>query len=248
MKNWLVIFLALAATSPSKAQDKKFVIGAGIDPGISWVQPENSHYTSEGVVFSFSYGLSFDYYFSENYGLSSGLQVMNWGGKVSYPDLFPQGASSELVQVRSSSEYRYSAVSVPLYLKLKTNPIGYNSYFAEFGFSFLFPYKTSINTQSTYSDGTSTDRGTASIFDNTPFASVNLYLGAGIEIPISGNTKAQISLQFLNGISSLSKGKAYKTDGNGNVTEEEINNGGAPSGEKLVYYLKGLYLNFKVVF
>ena len=244
MKKWFLIFLTTVVALNSQAQDKKFAIGGAINPGISWLQPENSHFTSEGAVFSFSYGLNFDYYFSENYALSSGLQVMNWGGKVSYPDLFPQGASTELAQVRSTSEYRYSAVSVPLYLKLKTNPIGYNSYFAEFGFSFLFPFKTSISTTSTYQDGTSTDRGTESIFDNTPFVSVNLYLAAGIEIPISGNTKAQISLQFLNGISSLSNGKAFKTDGNGNVTDEEINNGGVPSGEKLVYFLKGLYLNF----
>jgi hypothetical protein len=249
MKYWIiVILLILVVTQNSIAQDKSFVIGITVNPGVSWMQPENSYFTSEGAVFSFGYGLDFDFYFSKNYALSTGLQVLNWGGKASYPDLYPQGASSELTQVRSTSEYKYSALQVPLFVTLKTNPIGYNSYFAEFGFSFLFPYKTAISTTSTFPDGFSTDRGTSSIFDNTPFASVNIYLGAGIELPISGKTKVKISLQFLNGISSLSSGKAFKTDGNGNVANEEIENGGVPSGEKLVYFLKGLYINFRVVF
>jgi hypothetical protein len=248
MKNWIIILLTLVVIQKANAQDKVFVIGASVNPGISWMQPENSYFNSEGVVFSFGYGLGFNFYFTKNYALSTGLQIQNWGGKVSYPDLYFKGASSELTQVRSLSEYKYSALQIPLYVTLKTNPIGYNSYFAEFGLSFLFPYKTSISTLSTFPDGSVTDRGTTSIFDNTPFASVNIYLGAGIEIPISGRTKAQISLQFLNGISSLSSGKAYKTDGNGNVTEKEIANGGIPTGDKLVYFLKGLYVNFRVVF
>jgi hypothetical protein len=246
MQKWVLFFLALVIMLNTNAQERPVVIGVSINPGISWVQPENSHFSSEGPVFSFSYGLNLDFYFNKNYALATGLTVLTWGGNVSYPDLYPQDTT--LTQVRSVSAYKYSAIQVPLYLKLKTNPIGYNSYFAEFGLSFLFPFKTSINTTSTYEDGTSVDRGTESIKDNAPFVSVNLLLGAGIEIPISGNTKAQISLQFLNGISSLSTGKAYKTDGNGNVTDEEIENGGNPTGQDLVYYLKGLYLNLRIIF
>lgn len=248
MQKWALIFLVLFITLKTNAQDRPLVIGVSINPGISWMQPENSHFSSEGAVFSFSYGVNLDFYFNKNYAIATGLQVLSWGGNVSYPDLYPQDTTTELSQVRSVSEYKYSAIQVPLYLKLKTNPIGYNSYFAEFGLSFLFPFKTSINTTSTYEDGSTVERGTESIKDNTPFASVNLLLGAGIELPISGNTKAQISFQFLNGISSLSTGKAYKTDGNGNVTNEEIENGGNPTGQDLVYYLKGLYLNFRIIF
>lgn len=246
-KNILLLLIFLWAFKIN-AQEKPLVIGVSASPGISWVQPENSHFNSEGAVFSFGYGVDLDFYFNKNYGLATGLQIISWGGKVSYPDLYPEGASNELTQVRSLSKYKYTAIYVPLNLKLKTNPIGYNSYFAEFGLSALFPFKTSISTTSTYSNGSSIDRGTESILDNTPFASVNLLIGAGIEFPISGSTKAQISIKFLNGISSLSNGKAFKTDGDGNVLEEEIENGGTPSGNNLTYYLKGLYLTFRIVF
>jgi len=249
MKNSLLTFyLSVLILFQLNAQDKPFVFGVEISPGVSWLNTENSFYSSEGAVFSFNYGLSMDFYFHKNYALSTGIQVLSWGGNASYPDLYPFGESEELQPVRSFSNYKYTAFQIPVYLKLKTNPIGYNSYFADFGFSFLFPFKSTITTHSDFTDGKSVDRQTQSIMDKTVFASVNLLLGVGIELPISGNTNAQIALRFLNGITSLSNGNAFKTDGDGNVSITEIENGGQPTGKKLVYNLKGLYLTFRVVF
>jgi hypothetical protein len=231
------------------AQHKPIVIGVGINPGISWIKPENNFYSSEGSSFSYSYGVDLDFYFSKNYAFSTGLQIQNYKGKIIHPDLLsPSGNEDDWENVNSNSTYSYMAFHVPTYLKLKTNPIGYNSYFAEFGLSFLFPIKADQETTSTTATGQEVDRGDENVMSSTNFASANLLLGVGIELPISGETRIQIAFRFLNGISSLSNANAFKTDEFGNVSSDEITNGGQPTGNNQSYYLKNLSLNFKIVF
>lgn len=231
------------------AQYKPVVIGLSFNPGLSWINPENNHYSSEGTSFSYSYGIDVDFYFKSNYAFSTGLQIQNIKGNVKYPDLYsPSGNEDDFENVNSSASYTYTMFHIPTYLKLKTNPIGYNSFFAEFGLSFYIPFKANQATESTRSSGETIDRGSESIMDQTNFITVNLLLGAGIEIPLSGDTKLQLFVRYLNGITSLSNINAYKTDENGNVSSDEIINGGQPSGKKLSYYAKNLSLNIKIIF
>lgn len=250
--NRRILFIAvilLTFSNVMNAQYKPIVIGIGLNPGLSWIQPENNHYTSDGVSFSYSYGVDMNFYFAKNYSFSTGLQIQHYKGKVSYPDLFsPSGNGDDWENVNSNSTYKYMAFHIPTYLKMKTNPIGYNSYFAEFGLSFLFPLKAEQSTSSTTSSGQTIDEGNENVMSTTNFVSANLLIGIGIELPFSGDTKFQISLRYLNGLSSISNANAFKTDENGNVSTDEIINGGQATGKKQSYYLKNLSLNFKIVF
>lgn len=246
---FILSLITLLCSDSSIAQYKPVVIGIGFNPGVSWIKAENNHYTSEGASFSYSYGIDVDFYFNKNYAFSTGLQIQNYKGKVSFPDLFsPSGNEDDWVNVRSNSSYSYMAFHIPAYMKLKTNPIGYNSFFAEFGLSFLFPLKADEEKISFTSTNEKIDRGNENILSETNFTSVNLLLGLGIEIPLSGDTRIQIAIRFLNGISSLSKANSYKTDENGMVSSDEIENGGHPTGNQESYYLKNLSLNLKIVF
>ena len=236
-------------TSLLSAQEKGVVIGIDFSPGISWIKPDNDNYSSEGSSFSYSYGIDFDFYFKDNYAFSTGLQILNYKGEVSYPDLYsPTRNNNDWEQAISTANYSYMAFHLPAYLKLMSNPIGYNSFFAEFGFSFLFPLKATQTTSSLLESGNSINQGSKNIMDDTNFASVNLLLGLGIEIPISGDTKFQVPFRYLNGISSLSNTPTFRTDENGKVIDSEITNEGKPTGDKRSYYLKNLSLNFKIIF
>ena len=249
IRNLVIVSLILFSSTILTAQYKPVVIGLSFNPGVSWIKPDNKHYNSEGSSFAYSYGIDADFYFAANYAFSTGLQIQNFKGMVSYPDLYSaSGNMDDLENVRSSSTYTYMAFNVPTYIKLKTNAIGYNSYFAEFGLSFFFPFRANQAVESIRVDGSTIDRGEENIMDQTNFISVNLHMGLGMEIPISGDTKFQISIKYLNGISSLSKHTAYKTDENGDVSTDEIANGGQPSGKKQSYYSNILSLNLKVVF
>lgn len=248
MKRCLFFILILLISAELKSQEKPLVIGISANPGISWIKPDNQQYQSEGSRFLFSYGLDFDFYFNSNYALSTGLQVMTYGGEMSYPDLYIPDSDTLHYKTRTTANYKYNSIHVPLYLKLKTNPIGYNSYFAEFGLSMLFPFKASQELTTVLPDQSTKTSGSENILDDTPFTSVNLLIGVGIELPFSGDTKFQLSLRYLNGLSSVSNANAYKTDENGNVSSDEISNGGQPTGDKQSYYLKNLSINFKIIF
>jgi hypothetical protein len=230
------------------AQEKSLIMGVSVNPGASWISSDNAYFESEGSQFLFNYGIDMDLYFNTNYAFSTGLQIIHYGGKVSYPDLWMQETDTSFSNTRSTSTLKYTAIHIPAYLKLKTNPIGYNSYYAEFGTSILFPIKATEEVETLLQTGGSQSTPSDNVLDETTFASVNLLLGAGIELPISGDTRAQLGIQFLNGLTSFSKGKAYETNQDGSVSEEELNNGGNPSGSDISYRLRGIYLKLKIVF
>lgn len=251
MKIRLITFLGvfLVFSTMLKAQYKPVVIGLIFNPGLSWIKPDNNHYSSEGTSFSYSYGVDIDFYFSANYAFSTGLEIQHYTGVVSYPDLYSStGNVADLENVSSTSTYSNVAFHIPTYLKLKSNPIGYNSFFGEFGLSFLFPFRANEAITSTLESGETVDRGSESNMDETNFTSVNLWLAVGMEFPLSGDTRFQIALRFINGISSISKANAYRTDENGDVSNDEIINGGFPNGKNQAYYLKNLSLNLILVF
>lgn len=245
----IIIGTLLFVSQVTVAQYKPVVIGLTFNPGVSWIKPETNHYETDGSSFSYAYGVDIDFFFSANYAFSTGLQIHNYGGKVKYPDLYSaSGNGDDLENVTTTSTYSYMAFHLPTYLKLKTNPIGYNSFFAEFGFSWMFPFKASQERSSVNDSQEEIDRGSENNLDQSNFATINLLMGAGIEFPISGDSKFQIAFRFLNGITSLSNANSYKTDENGKVASDEIANGGNPTGEKESYYLKNLSLNFKFIF
>ena len=245
----LSLGLILLFSGGLRAQYNPVVIGLSFSPGVSWIKAENNNYASEGPSFSYAYGIDVDFFFSPNYAFSTGLEIQHYTGKVSYPDLYsPTGNEADLERVHSTSTYKNIAFHIPTYMKLKTNPIGYNSFFAEFGLSFLFPFRAYETKHSIDEEGNTIDQGEESNMESTNFASVNLLLGAGIELPLSGDTRFQIAFRFLNGISSISNANTYKTDQDGNVSEDEIANGGYANGKKQAYYLKNLSLSLILVF
>ncbi len=87
------------------AQYKPVVIGLSFNPGLSWINPENNHYTSEGTSFSYSYGVDIDFYFKANYAFSTGLQIQNLKGNVKYPDLYSPSGNDNVSNTKTLSAH-----------------------------------------------------------------------------------------------------------------------------------------------
>ena len=208
-----LLFLNLSAQEDSFSNDKsaklpdddrKFRFGLQFSPNISWLKTNRTGYKSDGSKVGFSYGLSFDYFITKNYLFSTGLEVLNSGGRIIYKD--DNALFTEVVE-----DFKLKYVEVPLLLKLRTNEIGYLTYFGQFGFMVGFNVGSSSTTEYNINEVSGfVITPTSELPSSTPtnFMNLALSMGVGVEYNISGNTALILGFTFNNGFVDQLKGDA----------------------------------------
>ncbi len=204
---FVIIFLALTASHPSKAQS--FRLGLTASPSLAWFKPEHDEYTSEGLRLGFSYGLLSEFILAEQYSFATGINITYFGGKLSYPvsDTTFQGTTYQ----SKERTYRLQNMEIPLTLKMKTREIGYNTYFAVFGFG------GSVNLRSKgddrYQPAAEGSRHTIEDIDiagDIPLFRISMILGLGLEHSLGGTTALVGGITFNNGFTNILTGKDYQ--------------------------------------
>lgn len=218
-----LIFTAITATA-----QRSFRFGLTGSSGISWIKPDTKGYTNDGLSISTSYGFMMDLAIagSENYAFSTGFNISDLKGKVAYPtfETFELGNNLTLnTTANSSGTYKLRYLDLPALLKMKTNEIGYFTYFAQIGLI------GGVRLRSVY-DGKSTATGTTTEkpYDNETVTDIRLFraalaIGGGLEWNLSGNTSLMGCIRYQNGFSNILKGNYYEIDNN-NIVKLDANN------------------------
>jgi hypothetical protein len=170
-------------------------LGVNIDPMASWLSPKSDRIEKDGARPGIGGGLVVEYYFHQNYGIVTGINLATQGGNLIYSDSvsISTGKSSSVKLSKGSSvAYNISYLSLPIGLKLKTNEMGRFTYFAQLGLT------TMINIGS---KGTSTDKvlnkDNVAKEINTP--NMSYYFGGGIEYNVGGQTSIFATILYNNG-------------------------------------------------
>ena len=210
---------------------KKMYIGLKGSPGVSWFQPKTTGLDSKGARLSFSYGLLTDFNFTDNYSFGTGLEVNHHSGEVKYTDISGEniGTSTELLKLQY--------IEVPLTIKMRTNEIGYFTYYGQFGLgaSYLIGAKGDASFTGAETEEKSSD---VNVYDDVKPFRASLIIGLGAEYNVSGSTKLLIGVTFDNGFTNPLKGRVYEEDENGNITK----------GEKLKVTSNFISLNLGIIF
>jgi|TARA_B110000459_G_scaffold201691_2_gene252947 hypothetical protein len=208
-----LLFLNLSAQEDEYSNDKfaklpdtdrKVRFGLQLNPQISWLSPNTKNYSSEGSKLGLNYGLSTEFFLTKNYLFSTGFFISSLGGKFSYQGIF---VDDNGVNFQSAVEqtYRIKYIEIPLTLKLRTNEIGYMTYYGQFGLKSAVKFKSTSDY--TYADINNSPKEedvntTGDIF----FVNMYLTVGAGVEYNISGNTSLMVGLTYNNGfVNQLNK-------------------------------------------
>ncbi len=219
MKKTKVITLILLGLfiNNLSAQDndnRKFRFGLQLSPNLSWLSPSTTGYAKNGTKFGFSYGLSTEFFLGKNYLFSTGFDIASLGGGLRY-----QGTYNDKLGLNWPTEvaqsYSIKYIEIPLSLKLRTNEIGYMTYYGNFGFKTGINYKTTSDFSYTdINNGISADK----IDTKSDMFFMNMYLiiGAGVEYNISGNTNLMVGFTFNNGFINQLDTKVNKIDPNTN--------------------------------
>ncbi len=207
-------------TAKLSDDDRKIRFGLQFSPNVSWLKANTTGYESTGTKMGFSYGLSFEYFLSKNYLFSTGLIFLQTGGTISYkgvasiyPDIYP-------ADTKVTYNLRY--IEIPMMLKLRTNEIGYLTYFGQFGFKMGFNHKANAEFEYHYIDPDNVipenaTQTTANSTEDVNFLNLNLSIGGGIEYNISGNTSLMLGITYNNGFINQLDTKVSALDANGDA-------------------------------
>lgn len=192
--------LILMSSTEAMAQYKSVVLGVKVAPNIGWLKVDQEGYSSEGAVAGISWGLITDFYFAENYAISSGFNVSFHNGKISYPDI-----QSDTPGILNRS-YRLKYIDVPVLVKMKTNDMG------DFRFFGLIGLQPGVRIGSRAKDSFSgasikTTKDWHNIDSQTNLFRVSMVIGAGMEYPIDNSTAIVVGINFINGFSDVLKNK-----------------------------------------
>ncbi len=193
-----ILCVLTLVTSSAHAQEKSVRFGIKFAPNLGFIHPDTKELKSDGARFGYTFGLMSDFMFgsNQNYAFSTGLFLNNVGGKSTYPYL-DQNLTTE-------SKYQY--IEVPITLKLKTNEIGYMTYYGQIGFGTAF----NIAAKSDFdmidpASGKIVRETDEDIMSNTSLFKASLIVGAGLEFNFSGNTSAMIGVTYNNGFTNILK-------------------------------------------
>jgi hypothetical protein len=263
--NTLILFCFL--TGLSFAQDgnsssSKFRLGFKASPNLSWFSSDNGNVTASEKSLQFGYGLNFDIFFTENYAIGTGFNINNMGGTLSYFKKYENGddieigtgtsitGATQIAEITRDITLKY--IQIPLTLKLKTNEIGYITYWGQFGLGLNMNMKALSNDEIDYmyyqtNDGSGLSALNVSGRSNESFAKVdikdddinifssNLILAAGIEYSLSGNTSLLAGFTFQNGFTDVLKSKGIAKEAgnmpslNGDNTAKTFELSGLPN-------------------
>lgn len=247
MKGISILLVAVLMTVQGFSQDfKKFKFGFKVDPNVSWMSSETIDVVSEGVLLRGSFGVNADIMFSERYALGTGFSIMGGGGQLSffdYEDRIGDAGESNFI-VKRNRKYKLKYVEIPLTLKLRTDEIGYITYWGQFGLGLGFATKATADDNikffselvedademgnswidsgsaiSTLAKEDEEEMGVDISGEMLPIRA-SLIIGAGIDYSLSGNTSLMFGIAYNNGLTNVFKSK---------IKAIEINDDGNPS-------------------
>ncbi len=210
---FLIIFsLILCLSTKTDAQELRF--GFNVNPSINWLSADNQNIESDGVRFGFKYGLILDYKFGENerYAITTGAGVNLAGGKLKGTTT---GTDSVGVLSTYSSSFtpKIQYLEIPINLKLRSNEVGYITYYGQLGL--INAFRIRQRAKYSYDDiltGSNVEVKNDKI-DDTPFypnnikkASIyNLGLAfeVGMEYALTENTYFIAGIYFNNGFTNI---------------------------------------------
>ena len=206
MKKQLFILFLIVIFSASDAfsQQKPFVFGFKAGPNIGWMNPDSKDYKSVGVKPGFSWGFIADFFLMENYGITTGFDVVFLNGGLEMP--YQVIIDNNIVAGTLTRNYHLKYIQVPLTLKMRTNELGKFRVFGQIGLGTNFLIGAKADDEFS-SDGFNSQSDDEDIYDDITFMRESLILGAGVEFSLGGSTSLMAAIMFNNGFMDILKGK-----------------------------------------
>ncbi|MGA2407437.1 MAG: porin family protein [Bacteroidales bacterium] len=199
VKILIFLFLAIVPLNILQAQ-QKIVFGIHADPVISWFSTDIKEVHNVGARPGFCFGLTYNKYFTSNYSFSTGISLLNAGGRLVNKDTTVMEFTNFKSTVLPGNPvvYKIRYLVFPIGLKLQTNQIGYLTFFSDLG---LDP-KIVIGGKA---DIPSLNITNEKAMNELRMFNLSYHFTAGIEYSLGGTTALVFGLNFDNNFLDITK-------------------------------------------
>jgi len=200
-KKCIVLILAslFSVSNYLNAQDKEkpslVQFGLKLGPNVGWFKPNSDNYSSEGSVVGFNWGFITEFNVAKNYAINTGFNVVYNNGKLKYPHVHE--TDTGILQRKYNLQY----LEIPICLKMRTNQIGYFTYYGKIGLGVNFNVRAKAKDVFNVDPEVETD-----IKDEIVFMRESLIVGAGVLYSLGSETSLMFEIIFNNGFTDILKG------------------------------------------
>lgn len=225
MKKALFLLLSLLiggkyAFAQDENELKNFRFGLRTGGMLTWYTPDDKKkFTSDGVSAKGSYGLMMEFRLNKVAVIATGFQVDYDGGKLNMLDtnFYFLSKDDEFLAKEDTAGVPYDAyqvlgrtynttyITIPLTMKLKTQEIGYFTYYGQFGLNNSIRLKSRVNDADKTMTGGSADQTDLDNTDDMNLFKFALNIGGGMEWNLSGSTSLVFGLNWYNGFTNVAK-------------------------------------------
>jgi hypothetical protein len=178
----ILVFLLLTGYAAAQSTgDTRFTFV--LSPQISWMKSDMDKVDNGGSKMGYNFGLLVDYFFGDNYAITSGLTINTTGGKLEY-----LSSGNNTVEPRQRYNLRY--IEIPVGLKLRSEDLKRMNIYGRFGLS------PQLNIMAKDND----DNG---ISDEVKLLDLGYHIGGGIEYSVGGKNALVFGLLFNNGFMDI---------------------------------------------
>jgi hypothetical protein len=189
---------AFAAFTGFAQYDTGLRLAISTYPNIGFLSAESGK--SNGQSLGFTYGLSGDYEFAENYCFSSGVLVTSINGTASIINFYPyHNVNGPLAAY--DVKYKMQYLEIPLALKLKTDEVNDLKWYGLFGFTTGFRLGARQDVELSGASLASNAKAN----NNTSFFRTGVVIGGGAEYGVFGRTSLIGGLSYNNGLTDIAK-------------------------------------------
>jgi hypothetical protein len=255
-KSLLTLLITIAATTASIAQQYEYGppvasgrsggggktrFGVFIAPNTSWMKPTSNKsddrqylISSEGNRIGFTWGLMLDYFFAENYAISSGFQLNSTGGKILAVQNSTLTPLSDPFVKSADFDYRLQYLELPFNLKMRSDELGTGMrVFGQIGLSLGINISKKASYEVTYVETNAAGLPADKIVSgeneklqgglSVAPAALQMNLGGGLEYPITEKMSFYVGLFFNNGfLPDATNPKEFKMDYKGKFSDGNV--------------------------
>lgn len=202
-----------SAAKYANGADRNFHFGVSITPGLYWLSPYTNNDQGNGVGLGFSFGVNLEFYFTQNYGFVTGIDLANVPGNYTNTTTYSNASGGVDSTVSTKHQYSMQYVEIPLTFKFRTLPVGLCRYFAIVGFKPGIRTSATDNVTVTGSAGNTEINRSANDIDvgsQTSLIRLPYIFGAGLEYNIAGTTSLQAYLNYDAGMLNMNNTSSSK--------------------------------------
>ena len=198
MKRILLTSIILGAVISINAQSPPIKFSVHVDPQFAWFNSDEESVEPDGSIFHLQAGLNMDYFFAENYAFSIGVGINNLGGNLLYSDSteFSSKGETLLLEPGQSVKMNLQYIDIPVGLKLKTEELGYATFFFQIGFNPMI----NINAKVTSEEA---DMDKEDIRESVHLFNLGYHAGIGVEYKLGGSTAVIGGVRWTSGLTDV---------------------------------------------